>query len=138
MAVQARLLPSAASKSVWVGRWISALITAFLVLDSFGKLIEIEPVTKGLIHLGYSPHLAIAIGTIGMGCAILYAMPRTAILGAILITGLCGGAATSHLRIGSPLFTHVLFGVYVSVLAWGGLWLRDERLRALIPVRRPQ
>ncbi len=66
----------------------------------------------------------------------LYAVPRTAVLGAIVTTGLLGGAIASHLRNGDPLFSHVLFGVYVGLLAWGGLWLRDPRLRALIPVRR--
>jgi hypothetical protein len=70
-------------------------------------------------------------------CAVLYAMPRTALLGAILLTGLLGGAIASHVRIASPMFTHVLFGAYVGVLAWGGLWLRDERLRALLPIGRP-
>jgi len=86
-------------------------------------------------QLGYPDTLARCIGVIVLACAVLYAIPRTAVLGAILTTGLLGGAISSHLRLGDPIFTHTLFGVYLGLLAWGGLYLRDERLRSLLPRR---
>lgn len=94
------------------------------------------PVVEASARLGYPNSLTRGIGFVVLTCAVLYAMPRTAVLGAILLTGLLGGATASHLRIDSPLFTHLMFGPYIGVLAWGGLWLRDERLRALVPIRR--
>ncbi len=81
--------------------------------------------------MGYPSGTGVKIGLIALACAALYAFPPTAVLGAVLITGLCGGAIASHLRIGSPLFSHVLFGFYIGALAWIGLWLRSERLRDL-------
>jgi hypothetical protein len=118
------------------GLGLRILIVAFLVFDAGIKLVHIAPVTESFNHLGYSPALATPVGIIGLVCAALYSFRSTAILGAILITGLCGGAIASHLRIGSPMPTHVLFGMYVSVIAWCSLWLTDERLRQLVPVRR--
>lgn len=112
-----------------IGIVIRGLVVVFLLFDAVIKLIHIQPVTDSFVRLGYSPDVALPIGIIGVACAALYLFGRTASLGAILITGLCGGAIASHLRIGSPLFTHVLFGLYVSVLAWVGLWLTDHRLR---------
>jgi hypothetical protein len=120
----------------WTGRIASALVVLFLTLDGVGKLLQIAPVVEASAQLGYPNSLTRGIGIVVLTCAVLYAIPRTAVLGAILLTGLLGGAIASHLRIGSPLFTHVLFGAYVGVLAWGGLWLRDERLRTLVPNRR--
>jgi hypothetical protein len=75
------------------------------------------------------------LGVLALICTALYALPRTAVLGAILLTGYMGGAIASHLRLGDPLFTHILFGVYLAVLAWGGLYLRDARVRAVLPLR---
>jgi hypothetical protein len=85
---------------------------------------------------GSSEALARALGIITVACTALYAIPPTSILGAILLTGYLGGAVASHVRIGNPLFTHVLFGVYLGVMLWGGLWLRDRNLRALLPFHR--
>jgi hypothetical protein len=85
---------------------------------------------------GSSETLARSLGFITLACTILYAIPPTSILGAILLTGYLGGAMASHLRIGSPLFSHILFGFYLGLMVWGGLWLRDRNLRTLLPLRR--
>jgi hypothetical protein len=123
--------------ALWAGYVLSGLVIAFLVFDAAIKLVPIAPVTESMLELGYpaSAGFARGIGALTLLCVALYAFPRTAVLGAILLTGLLGGAIASHVRIGSPLFTHILFGFYVGVLLWGGLFLRDERLRALIPFR---
>jgi hypothetical protein len=121
---------------LWTGRVLTAVIALFLVLDSGMKLLQLDAVRQAMQPLGYPDHLGLVIGMIEAICLVLYVVPRTAVLGAILLTGLLGGSAAAHLRVGDPLFTHVLFGVYVGVLAWGGLYLRDATLRALIPFRR--
>jgi hypothetical protein len=122
--------------AMWVGRILSGLVVLFLVFDGAIKLVPIEAVTESLTELGYPVELARGLGVLVLVCTILYVIPRTAVLGAILLTGLLGGAIATHLRVGSPLFTHLLFGAYLGVMAWGGLFLRDERVRALIPLRR--
>lgn len=119
-----------------IGWTLSGLVILFLLFDTTIKLIKIEPVVTAMAELGYPDGLARPIGLIVLACAVLYAVPRTAILGAVLLTGLLGGAISSHVRIDSPLFSHTFFGVYLGILAWGGLFLRDARLRALFPVRR--
>lgn len=123
--------------SLWIGRTLSVLVILFLVLDGGIKLVPIEEVSSTMRELGYSGSVEQArlLGFLTLGCALLYALPRTSILGAILLTGYLGGAMATHLRVGSPLFTHLLFGFYIGVMAWGGLYLRDPRLRALLPVR---
>jgi hypothetical protein len=120
------------------GLILSGLIVAFLVFDGAIKLIPIAPVTETMTALGYSgdPALARGLGILTLVCAALYALPRTSVLGAILLTGLLGGAIATHLRVGSPVFSHLLFGVYLGVIAWGGLYLRCEALRRLIPLRQ--
>jgi hypothetical protein len=120
---------------IWAGRSASALVILFLLADAGAKLLVLEPVAQASREIGYPVGLTQPLGTIILACALLYAIPRTAVLGAVFITGLLGGAVAAQLRIGSPLLSHVLFGVYVGVLAWGGLWLRDGRLRALMPLR---
>ena len=99
------------------------------------KLVKPEPVVKATIELGYPESVIMALGMILLVCVILYMVPRTAVLGAILLTGYFGGAIAAQVRVGNPLFSHVLFPVYLAVLIWGGLFLRDPRLRALIPLR---
>jgi hypothetical protein len=121
---------------LWAGRVMSGLVLLFLLFDSTIKLIKIAPVVEAMNELGYPDELSRVLGVIVLACAILYAIPRTSVLGAILLTALLGGAIASHLRIGSPIFSHTLFGSYLGLLAWGGLFLRDARLRALIPLRR--
>jgi hypothetical protein len=117
---------------------MSGLVILFLLMDGTIKLVPIQPVTDSLKELGYPTSDAFArlLGMIVLAGTALYAWPRTAVLGAILLTGLFGGAIASHLRLGDPLFSHTLFGVYLGVLMWGGLWLRDPVLRALLPLRR--
>ncbi len=119
------------------GRTMSGIVIAFFLLDAGMKLPPLQPVVDTMAALGWPSDAATArtLGLIMLGCAALYAYPPTALLGAILITGYLGGAVATHARIGSPLFTHTLFGVYVGLLAWGGLWLRIPQLRALLPLK---
>jgi hypothetical protein len=125
-----------AGKLVWTGRVLSGLTIAFMLFDSIIKLMQIQPVIDTFRQMGIPENLATEIGVIGLVCTVLYAIPRTAVLGAILLTAMLGGAIASHVRIGSPLFSHVLFGVYLGLFAWGGLFLREPRLRNLIPIIR--
>ena len=110
----------------------------FLLFDGAIKLVPWPIVTETMDRIGYgsSETLARALGAITIACTVLYAIPPTSILGAILLTGYLGGAIATHVRIGSPLFTHVLFGFYLALMVWGGLWLRDRTLRSLMPLRR--
>jgi hypothetical protein len=121
--------------AVWSGRMLSGLVVAFLLLDGAMKLLALPVVTETMAALGWRADASTAqmLGILTIGCALLYAHPRTSILGAVLLTSYLGGAVATHVRIGSPLFSHVLFGVYVGVAAWAGLWLRDPRVRALLP-----
>ena len=123
---------------LWTGRAMSGLVILFLLMDGGIKMIPIQPVTDSLKELGYptSDPFARLLGLIVLVGTALYAWPRTAVLGAILLTGLFGGAIASHLRLGDPLFSHTLFGVYLGMLMWGGLWFRDPALRALLPLGR--
>jgi hypothetical protein len=122
----------------WLGRVLSGLVILFLLLDGAIKLVPWPVVTETMDRMGYgsSESLARTLGAITIACTVLYAIPPTSILGAILLTGYLGGAMASHMRIGSPLFSHLLFGFYLGLMLWGGLWLRDGSLRALIPLRR--
>ena len=127
------------SKSaLWLGRVLSGLVIVFLLFDGAIKLVPWPVVTETMDRIGYgsSETLARSLGIITIVCTVLYAIPPTSILGAILLTGYLGGAMASHLRIGSPLFSHILFGFYLGLTVWGGLWLRDKSLRASIPFRR--
>lgn len=117
------------------GHIVSAIPVLFLLFDSVIKLMTIDPVVESLGQLGYPVRLSLGIGVVELMCLILYVVPRTSVLGAILLTGYLGGAVATHVRVGSPLFTHILFPIYVAALLWGGLFLREGRLRALIPLR---
>ena len=125
----------ASTKRRWAGRTMTALPVLFLLFDSVIKLIRIDPVAQSFTQLGYPIHLAVAIGVIELVCLAAYVVPRSSVLGAILLTGYLGGAVATHVRVGSPLWTHVLFPIYVAALLWGGLYLREGRLRALVPLR---
>jgi hypothetical protein len=114
---------------------MSALPALFLVMDAVMKLMKPEFVVKATVQLGYPENVIFGLGIVVLVCVILYVIPPTAVLGAILLTGYLGGAVATHVRLGDPLFSHVLFPVYVAILLWGGLYLREERLRALIPLR---
>jgi hypothetical protein len=120
---------------VWTGRIMSALPVLFLLMDGVMKLMKPDFVVKATIQLGYRESVIVPLGIVVLVCVILYAIPRTAILGAILLTGYLGGAVATHVRVGDPLFSHTLFPVYFAILLWGGLCLREDRLRALIPLR---
>jgi hypothetical protein len=124
------------NKALWAGRIISGLVVAFLLFDGGIKLIPLDIVIETSQQLGIPTHLARTLGVLTLACTLLYAYPRTSVLGAILLTGYMGGAIYTHLRAGSPIFSHLLFGVYLGLMIWGGLYLRDKRLRALIPLRR--
>ena len=122
--------------AVVVGRALSALAILFLAFDTAIKLAQMPVVAETLGSLGYPADLGLTIGIVELVCLVLYAVPRTAVLGAILLTALFGGGVATHIRVGSPLFTHILFGVYLGLFVWGGLYLRNERLRELIPAMR--
>jgi hypothetical protein len=129
------LQSKASGRPKWMQRtgWgMTGLMIAFLLFDSVSKLVLEHHVVEATTEIGYPLDVIRPLGLICLACTILYAIPRTAILGAILLTAYLGGAVASKLRIEDPLFSSVLFGVYFGVLVWGGLYLRDRRLRALI------
>lgn len=121
---------------LWTGRILSGLVVVFLLFDGAIKLIPLDVVIETSRQLGIPTDIAFALGVLTLAGALLYAYPKTSVLGAILLTGYLGGAVYVHVRAGSPLFSHTLFGVYLGILLWGGLWLRDERLRLIFPFRR--
>ena len=117
------------TKQIWTGRVLSSLAVLFLLFDAVGKLVRPQAVIDGTTQLGYSADVILPLGIIQLVCLILYLIPRTSVLGALLWTGYLGGAIATHLRLDNPLFTHVLFPIYVAALLWGGLALRDARVR---------
>jgi hypothetical protein len=121
---------------LWTGRIMSGLLAAFLAFSGIIKLIGRPEVATTLTELGWPTKAALPIGLLEVALVVLYLVPRTAILGAVLMTGLLGAAIATHTRIGSPLYSHILFGLYMGLFAWGGLWLRDPKLRELFPWRR--
>jgi len=127
-------------KSLWAGRIMSGLVILFLAFDGVFKFVKPAPppVVETMAHVGWSLSLAPVLGTVLLVCTALYAIPITSVLGAILLTGYLGGAIATHLRVGDPLFSHVLFPTYLGALLWGGLYLREPRLRALFPLRTPK
>ena len=125
----------ASKKAVWTGRVLSGLAVLFLLFDAGVKVLRHPMAVQGTAELGYPQSVVVVLGIVQLVCLAVYLVPRTAVLGAVLWTGYLGGAVATHVRIGHPLFSHVLFPVYVAVLLWVGLWLRDERLRTVLPVR---
>ncbi|MER8408427.1 DoxX family protein [Mesorhizobium sp. M0185] len=123
------------SRALWAGRVLSAVIVLFMIFDGVIKLPPLEIVTQTMVQLGWPADANVSrmLGIIGLVSTALYALPRTSVLGAILLTAYLGGAVATHVRIGSPLFSHILFGVYLGAVLWGGLYLRDPRVRALFP-----
>jgi DoxX-like family len=122
-------------KGIWAGRILRGLVVLFLIPDGIIKFSKPAPVVDAFAHLGLPLSLANTLGILLLVCTAIYAIPRTSVLGAILLTGYLGGAVATHLRAGDPLFSHVLFPTYLGVMLWLGLYLRDERLRALVPLR---
>ncbi|MGE5721841.1 MAG: DoxX family protein [Sphingomonadales bacterium] len=119
------------------GRILSGLVILFLAMDAAMKLVPLQQVIDTTGQLGWPTDVQTlrGLGLLTLAMTVLYAWPRTALLGAILMTGYLGGAVATHARTGSPLFSHTLFGVYLGVMAWGGLWMREPRLRALLPLK---
>jgi hypothetical protein len=131
--LNATLTTSAPSKGkIWASRIMSGIVILFMLMDSVFKFIVNEDVIKGTTELGFSTHHLPILGSLGLISIILYAFPRTAVIGAILLTGYWGGAIATHVRMDNPLFSHILFPVYLGILAWGGLYLRNEKLRNLL------
>src|SRR5579863_1490572 len=129
-------LPTMGKTQVRIGWALSILTILFMLFDAGGKLALESHVLDATTKIGYPVAAIRPIGVIALLCTILYAVPRTAVLGAVLLTGFYGGAVASKIRIEDPLFSSILFGVYFGLIAWAGLYLRDERLRALFPFRR--
>jgi hypothetical protein len=127
---------SAPARWLWAGRILSALPILFLTFDGVAKVMRLPPVLEACAKLGYSEHVAGSLGITLLVCVVLYAIPRTSMLGAILLTGYLGGAVATHVRVGDPLFSHILFPTYVAALIWGGLCLREARLGELLPFRK--
>ena len=124
-------------RTLWSGRIISGFVVLFLLVDAGFKLIRPlpAPAVEAFGKLGYPVAFAGGIGILLLACVAVYLIPRTSVLGAILLTGYLGGAVASHVRVGDPWFSHALFPVYVGLLIWGGIYFREPRLRAVIPLR---
>lgn len=118
-----------------IGRTLSGLAIAFLGVDAAAKILLVPEVVRASGELGFSPGTVFTLGVVSLASVVIYAYPLTSVLGAVLLTGYLGGAIAAHVRLGDPLFTHVLFPGYVALFVWGGLFLRDRRLRALFPLK---
>lgn len=135
--IKARVQPLTISKTaLWTGRVLSTLAILFLAFDCAIKLMQVPQAIEGTTQLGYPASVIFPLGIIQLICLVIYAIPQTSVLGAILWTGYLGGAIATHVRLGNPLFTHILFPVYVALLLWGGLYFRNHYLRALLPFQR--
>ena len=125
-------------RALWGGRTLSGIAVLFLLFDASVKVLQLPIAVEATTQLGYSANVILWLGLLQLACLVVYLIPRTAVLGAVLWTGYLGGAVATHVRVGHPLLSQALFPVYVALLVWGGLWLRDERLRAVLPLRRTQ
>lgn len=134
----AQSVPPGSNGMLWTGRVMSILVLLFMLFDAVIHLMRIAPVVNAFAQLGLPLRLSVALGIVELVCVVAYAIPRTSLLGAILLTGYLGGAVAIQLRAGNPFFSEALFPVYVGVLVWGGLFLRDQRQRALIPLRHDE
>lgn len=126
--------PSSATR--WAAWTLRGLGVAFMTFDVAIKLLQLPMAIEGTTVLGYQASAVFTIGLIQLLCLVLYVVPATSVFGAVLFTGYLGGAIATHLRLGNPLFSHVLFPIYVALFLWGGLYLQEPRLRALMPFRR--
>lgn len=125
------------SSMLWAGRILTGLYALFMLGASVApKLLQLPVAEETMAQLGWPAGYAFMIGLIELACVVLYLIPRTSVLGAVLTMGLLGGAMATQIRAGSPLFSHVLFSIYLGLFMWGGLWLRSPRLRALFPFER--
>jgi hypothetical protein len=135
--VSRRSVVSPGRARLWTGRVLTALVTAFLLFDVSLKLLHPPMVVEGTAKLGYPESSLLVTAVLLLACTVLHLVPRTAVLGAVLLTGYLGGAVATHLRVGDPLASHILFPVYVGALIWVGLVLRRPSLAALIGLDRP-
>jgi hypothetical protein len=135
MSTNAPTIASSSKTSLWAGRIMSGLTVLFMLFDGISKLALEHHVVDATTKIGFPQEVIRPLGIVLLVCTILYTIPRTAIFGAILLTGYLGGAVASKVRIEDPIFGSIVFGVYFGILAWGGLYLRDHRLRTLIPLR---
>src|SRR5262249_31357042 len=121
------------SKGLWAGRIISGLMVLFMLFDAMVKLLRLPAALEGTVRLGYPASVVVPIGVVGLAGIVFYLIPRTSVLGAVLLTGYLGGATATQVRVQDPWF---IFPVFLGILAWAGLYLRDENLRALIPLKK--
>ncbi len=122
------------TRGLWTGRVLSALAVIFLAFDSISKLLKVQPVLDATAQLGYPQSSIIPIGLLLLACTLVYMIPRTAVVGAVLLTGYLGGAVATHVRVGNPVFETV-FPIIMGSIVWAGLFARDQRLRAVIRAR---
>ena len=122
--------------TLMIGYALTGLAALFLAFDTVLKLLAIKQAVQSTTELGYPASAVFTIGVIELVCLALYLVPATTVSGAILLVGYLGGAVATHVRVGNPLASHVLFPMYVAAMLWGGLYLREPRLRALLPFRR--
>lgn len=118
----------------WISYVMSGLVILFMLMDGLMKFVKPKEVIEGTLALGFGEEHLPIIGTLGLLTTLLYVIPRTSVLGAILLTGYFGGVVATHVRLNNPLFSHILFTVYFGILIWGGLWLRNSKLRELFPL----
>ena len=121
---------------IWTARSISALVILFLLFDALIHLAKPAPVVDAFARLGYPLSASVGIGIVELLCLLAYVIPQTSVFGAVLVTGLLGGAIATHVRAGSPAFEEYIFPLLLGLFLWGGIWLRDERLRAILPLRK--
>lgn len=122
---------------IWTGRILTGLFALFMLGASIApKVLHLSVAEETMAELGWPAGYAFIIGLIELTCLALYLILRTSVLGAVLMMGLLGGAMATQVRAGNPLFSHILFSLYLGLFMWGGLWLRDERLRTLFPMAR--
>lgn len=120
---------------LWTARILSTLVILFMLFDATIHIMKPAPVADAFARLGYPLSASVGIGILELLCLLAYAMPRTALLGAVLLTGVLGGAVSTHVRAGSPAFEAYIFPAILGAMIWGGIWLRDSRLRAIFPLR---
>ena len=138
MLATSQTLPPLSAKSLWTSRLMRGVVVLFLLLDTGIHLAVPAPVVQAMTQLGFPLSLTVGIGVVELLCTVLYVIPATSVLGAVLLTGYLGGAVAAHLRVGNPIFEAIIFPAIVGALLWGGLLLVDQRLRALVPFRRAQ
>lgn len=129
-------LKTVSKSRLWLARSMSGIVILFMLMDSIMKFIQPPTVVETTVALGFGEQQILLLGVLGLLSTLFYIFPKTSILGAVLLTGYWGGAIATHVRLGNPLFTHILFPVYLAILAWGGIWLVNDTLRKLFPVKK--